>query len=117
MSESVVNKMKLYIKHLQEENQKLIEDNEKYKGVLKNIRKILDFEDIIDDELGTASPKSKQPKYEKGTKVLYIHPNNIVPVEVIIETVYTHDPECYFYNIIFEDGKERQTVEDYLLIF
>ena len=46
--------------------------------------------------------------------VLYIHPNQNIQRAKILN-IYTHEPQYYFYDILLENKKEKQTVEEYLM--
>jgi hypothetical protein len=112
MNNNLVQKLKYEIIKLREEKRGTLKENKRLKYVLNNIKDVLELSDeSIDINLKF---KHEKPLFTKNEIVLYIHPNQNIQRAKILN-IYTHDPQDYFYDILLENKKEKQTVEEYLM--
>lgn len=112
MNNKLVQKLKYEIIKLREEKRNILKDNKRMKYTLNNIKDVLELDDeSIDINLKF---RPEKPLFSKNEVVLYIHPNQNIQRAKILN-IYTHEPQYYFYDILLENKKEKQTVEEYLM--
>lgn len=112
INNNLTKELKREIITLRDECNKKDYEIRKLKHILKNIKDVLDIkESDIKVNLNT---RPNKPKFSKDEIVLYIHPSHNISRAKILK-VYTHEPNYYFYDIIFEGNGVKQTIEDYLM--
>ena len=112
INNNLTKELKREIIALRDECNKKDYEIRKLKHILKNIKDVLDIkESDIKVNLNT---RPNKPKFSKDEIVLYIHPSHNISRAKILK-VYTHEPNYYFYDIIFEGNGVKQTIEDYLM--
>jgi len=112
MNNNLIQKLKYEIIKLREEKRNILKENKRIIYILNNIKNVLELDnESIDINLKFIPEK---PKFNKNEMVLYINPNQNIQRAKILN-IYTHEPQYYFYDILLEDKKEKQTIEEYLM--